>query len=225
MRGSVVRGSLMIVCASLWATCHDTPGEAQSRRPEDDGFMARKERTTMFIHRVHSEISKLQNPEDCTLARLLLVDYEAEALRSVEAFLIRLSSALAEAFFSNRTLLLGPTPFFPNQPIRACGASGSLHECFFLPLGRCSVDDLREEELYQLSVSTRAARPPNSSVKSSPGMKEWISELSLQRSGYDDASRAKWSEPRRALLALFAADDGTRGAPLCAAAAAAAARA
>ena len=141
--------------------------------------MARKERTTMFIHRVHSEISILQNPEDCTLARLLLVDYEAEALRSVEAFLIRLSSALAEAFFSNRTLLLGPTPFFPNQPIRACGASGSLHECFFLPLSRCSVDDLREEELYQLSVSTRAARPPNSSVKSSPGMTEWISELSF----------------------------------------------
>jgi hypothetical protein len=114
--------------------------------------MARKDRTAMFIDRLHGEISSLQNPTDCTLARLLLVDYEAEALRSVEAYLIRLSSALAEAYFSNRTLLLGPTPFFPNQPIRACGASGSLHECFFLPLSSCSIDDLREEELYQLSV-------------------------------------------------------------------------
>ena len=102
-----------------------------------EGFSSKQRRIVELHREIHTQLTASQNPSDCASARLLIVDYKPD--ESIERFLLSLAVGLAEAFYSERTLVIGPTPFIARQPALSCGGSGSLFECFFASLGSCTI--------------------------------------------------------------------------------------
>ena len=103
----------------------------------DTARLSRRSQIQAAHEQIHRELDDMQRPADCAAARVLLIDFSGDGLGSI---LVALTSALAEAYYSNRTLVVGPTQLPYAPPVRECG-NHSLG-CFFEPISKCSVSDI-----------------------------------------------------------------------------------
>ena len=81
----------------------------------------------------------MQHPADCCSARLLVLDFESFQGDGFGSIIHSTASALAEAFYENRTLVLGTTAL-PYKPGPWSCPQHDL-ECYFFPLSSCSLAD------------------------------------------------------------------------------------
>jgi hypothetical protein len=85
--------------------------------------------------RVHAEIREQQFPLDCSGRRLLVVDWiDGSGLGSM---VVTVASALAEAYYSNRTVVLGPRQMTYRPDVDSCTDNG--YGCYFEPISSCDV--------------------------------------------------------------------------------------
>jgi hypothetical protein len=90
----------------------------------------------------------MQHPANCRKSRLLVIDFEGFQGDGFGSIVHSTASALAEAFYENRTLVFGATalPYKPGP--WSCPEHDLL--CYFLPLSSCTLSDTTPEERAQL---------------------------------------------------------------------------
>ena len=154
------RGLPCLLCLSIFATSVDTnasrgksfkdiflegssacggavPGLAASIGELGDGSCA-----------VLQHIWHLQHPADCRTARLLVLDFDGFQGDGFGSIVHSTASALAEAFFENRTLVFGGTAL-PYKPGPWSCPQHDL-ECYFRPLSSCTLSDSTPAERAKL---------------------------------------------------------------------------
>ena len=90
----------------------------------------------------------MQHPPDCRSARLLVLDFDGFGGDGFGSIVHTTASALAEAFYENRTLVFGGTalPYRPGP----WTCPGHDLECYFHPLSSCTLSDTTTAERAQL---------------------------------------------------------------------------
>eukprot|EP00960_Hanusia_phi_P059589 764225-Hanusia_phi.AAC.2 len=114
-------------------------------------------------------------------ARLLVLDFDGFQGDGFASIVHRTASAIAEAFYENRSVVLGPTPLAYKPGPWTCEEHDLL---YFLPFSSCSLEDSTADE--------RVWRPRL--LSSSSGM---LVQASLYLDSFDDASRLKLSDEVR----------------------------
>ena len=107
---------------------HAAPDAAAAARPCDPAFM----------RAAGEELRALQQPANCSAARLLVLATEATHFEGLGSVLMGVAEALAEAHASARTLVIGPPraqPALLREAVCADGAAG--WACPFEPVGAC----------------------------------------------------------------------------------------
>lgn len=132
----------------------------------------------IIMRKIFEAIYKQQNPikESCKTRRLLLTQFSQHSFEGIGSVLRMIQMGMAEAAFSNRTLIFGldlPYLFEKTKDIwrnknkyhyndlvnvsnigLECGSwvgqGGGSYNCFFQPLSSCSLGDLSYQELYDL---------------------------------------------------------------------------
>ena len=89
-----------------------------------------------------------QHPADCRTARLLILDFEGFQGDGFGSVVHTTASALAEAFFENRTLVFGPTALAYKPGPWSCPQHDL--ECYFLPISSCTLSDSTPDERAKL---------------------------------------------------------------------------
>ena len=89
-----------------------------------------------------------QHPADCRTARLLVMDFDGFQGDGFGSLVHTTASALAQAFYENRTLVFGATPL-PYKPGPWSCPEHDL-ECYFLKLSSCTLSDSTAAERAQL---------------------------------------------------------------------------
>ena len=89
-----------------------------------------------------------QHPADCRTARLLILDFEGFQGDGFGSVVHTTASALAEAFFENRTLVFGPTALAYKPGPWSCPQHDL--ECYFLPISSCTLSDSTPDERAEL---------------------------------------------------------------------------
>ena len=130
---------------------------------------------TDFAVAAAAELRSLQEPINCRRARLLVAGETAESFEGVASTLMAVVEAQAEAYYSKRTLLWGPSLAHPNILLNAsCGKSLGF-ECYFQPLGAC----VWEDHVYREEAERFATAP------------------------FEEGARVRMQHPRRGGPALY----------------------
>ena len=96
-----------------------------------------------FTTRVSEELGALQEPADCTTARLVVCGSTPKDFEGLGSVVMQMAHAQAEGYYSNRTLIWGPRathpPFFAGaECVDGQGRGQYGHACYFEPLSHCS---------------------------------------------------------------------------------------
>lgn len=122
--------------------------------------------------KLEQELDRLQNPADCSAARLLVVVWDAPG-DGLGSFIHTASSALAEGYYSNRTVIFAPHPLSLRTKYEC--PKDMQWRCFFKPLS----DTCRFETLFLEDVE------------------------SLYKFGMLDSSRVRYADQGRGNVAFY----------------------